>query len=582
MSQRFLSVFVGIFFCMFLSAQVTDSFSSSTLSSNWEGERSKFTIKEQRLCLSAKEAGTAYLSSYSPASYNGSWEVNIRMDFNPTGSNNARFYLMSDSPSLDGPLNGYYLQIGNSSKQIVLYSVKGTTTKILEKGIVGRLDVPKVDLTIKAVRGNDLKWKIYTKLNDEKSFNEEFSVMDSTFVKSSFTGLYCKFSKTYVEKTSFDNFSVKGDGKKDTEVPKVSSFLGTDSLVTLRFSEWVNPEELSVVVTPSRSFETSWDEGHTQLYLRWKEDLQKGVRYTVDVANLSDYVGNTGSDTSFCCAKKETIECGDLLFTEVMFNPYADGSEFVEIYNVSEKVLDLSELKLSTRKSADSSLYSPKKISDAPVLVFPGEFKVLTSDISGITPFYICKPETFVTLSSFPSLRNETGAVVLFRSSDTLIVDNFYYEASMHEESVPNKGKGVSLTRSSLGQEDWVSSSAVDGYATPGYSTSSLSKLATTNISLQADEVCYPYYDEDGMFRLKYRMDLPNYQAVVNVYSMDDRCVKTLVNNLTLAKEGEISWDGYDDRGSLLRVAPYVVRLDAFHAVSGNRIRRSFVVLLSR
>ena len=578
MSQRFLSVFVGMIFCMFLNAQISESFSSTNITSNWEGESSKFTIKDGRLTLSASDAGTAYLSSYSSVAYNGTWEANVQLDFKPTSSNYARIYLMSDSPALDGVLNGYFIQIGNASKQILLYSTKGTTNKIVGKSEEGRVDASSINLTLKVVRGKDLEWKVYSKLNDEKNFNEEFSVMDSTFTTSSFCGFYCKFTKTYVNKFSFDDFSVNGDGEKDTELPKVASFSSSDTLMTLNFSEWINPDEIEVAFTPSFNFEKAWNGSHTQLSIIPQESIQKGTKYTMTVGNIVDYVGNTGNDTLFHFAHKDEVSAGDLLFTEVMFNPYADGSEFVEIYNTSDKVIDLSELKLSTRKSADSTLYSPKKIADVATLIFPKEFKVLTNNASGITSFYNCKEETFVILSSFPSLRNETGAVVLFRSSDTLIIDNFYYESTMHAESVPNKGKGVSLTRNSPTSDEWSSSSAIDGYATPGYATMQVSSEKL----LHADELCYPFYDEDKHFHLKYELDKSNYQATVKVYSLDGKCVNTLVNNQTLSQKGEIVWNGTDSNGNILSVAPYIVRFEAFQATTGERLRQSFVVLLSR
>ena len=186
-------------------------------------------------------------------------------------------------------------------------------------------------------------------------------------------------------------------------------------------------------------------------------------------------------------------------------------------------------------------------------------------------------------MSSFPSLRNETGAIVLFRSKDSLIVDNFYYENAMHAESVPNKGKGVSLERIALSGDEWGSSAATNGYATPGYlSGGGHSSKGDASVLLSANEVCYPFYDGDGNFHLKFALETTNYLATVKVYDLKGVCVRTILNNLSLPMEGVIDWDGRNDKGEVLKVAPYIIRFEAIQGTMGRMIKDSFVVLLSR
>lgn len=585
MRQRILSVFVGIFFTTVLNAQISEQFSGKNLSSIWIGESSKFSIKDEKLQLSDEEqTGSAYLSTFSTAMDDASWECFLKMDFKPSGSNYVRYYLSSDSPVLNDALSGYYIQVGNADKQILLYRVKGTTSKKLGAGEEGRLDTTSISLNLKVIRSKSAEWKVYSKLNGEKQFTEEFSIVDSTFLTSSFSGLYCKYTKTNAQKISFDDIVVDGSGEKDAEKPFVSSFMPSDTLLTVTFSEWVNEDFLKMEITPSLDYEASWNNAHTKLSISLNETLLNGEKYLLKMSGIQDFVKNKAGDTTLVFAHVDEVSQGDILFTEVMFVPNTDGSEFVEIYNNSDKVLDLSELKFSTRKSADSSLYSSKKIANSVCLIFPGEIKVLTNSITGVTNFYHSDLNAFVELSSFPSLRNETGAIVLFRATDSLIIDNFYYENTMHEESVPNKGKGVSLERISLTSDVWISAAEINGYATPGFwkEGSVPEPQKGSSVSLNASEICFPYYDENHHFHLNYAFDVPNFLATVKIYDMRGLCVRTLLNNVSLDVRGDLVWDGTDDNGCVLGVAPYIVRFEAIQGTTGDRVRDSFVVLVSR
>lgn len=584
MRQRILSVFVGIFFTMVTNAQISEHFSTGNLSSSWGGETSKFVLENEQLQLNdTMKTGSAYLSTYSTAIDNGSWEMHLQMKFKPSGSNLVRYYLTSNSPILNEGLEGYYLQIGNTNKQILLYRMKGTSSKKIGESVENRLDTSFIDLSLKVVRGPNAEWKVYSKLNDERQFSEEFSVSDSTYLTSSFTGIYCKYTKSNINKITFDDIIVEGDGEEDHEHPFIKSFTPTDTLLTIQFNEWINEDFFQLSMNPQLNFTSEWNNAHNQLSIRLNDSMESGQKYELKMDDIRDFRGNS-YDTLVNFAHINEIEAHDLLFTEVLFVPNREGSEFVEIYNNSDKVLDLSLLKFSTRKANDSSLYSAKKIASEPCLIFPKEIKVLTNNKEGVTAFYQCEENAFVEMSSFPSLRNETGAIVLFRSTDSLIIDNFYYEAAMHEETVPNKGTGVSLERVSVDSDEWVSSASINGYATPGYFSSNKTtrENGIDDIRFDATEVCYPLYGEEHHFQLKYQLDAPNYIATIRVYHTNGMCVKEIIHNATLSMEGVIEWDGTDNNGRALSTAPYIVRMEAINAQSGRHITRSFVVLISR
>ncbi len=584
MKPRFLSVLVGVFASwLFANAQLSESFTSSTLSSDWKGDVSKFVVDDEWLCLSDEgNASSAYFSTYSTAMDDCSWEATVRMQFKPSSSNYVKFYLCSNSIALNDALQGYYLQMGNTKKQIVLYRQNGATTRKLAESAEGRLDVSKVELSVRVVRSADSEWKVFSKLNDEQAYTEDFSVVDSTYREASFVGMFCKYTKTNATKISWSNILVSGDGVEDETPACVDAFSFSDTLLTVNFDEWVDEDYLSFEINPPLEYSSQWNAAHNTLSVALADTLTPGVGYTLRLSGVKDFVGNVAADTTLRFAVVDTVAPGDLIFTEVMFYPQDGGEEYVEFYNASDKFIDLSKMRFSTRKASDSSIYSSKRIAEVPLLIFPGELRVLTRSAANLPIAPDADKSCFIELPTFPSLRNEDGDIVLFRSKDTMIVDEVHYDAQMHVETVPSKGRGVALERLSLADNVWQSVPCLNGYASPGIWQPLPANSAVDEVEMDAAEVCQPLMDADGSVVLKYRFDEANYQLSVRIYSVDGICVRTLVDNQTAGVEGESRWDGLSDRGAALRTAPYVMRVEAIHTVSGARYGKSFVVLLSR
>jgi hypothetical protein len=139
-------------------AQFSDNFSDGDFTTNpaWEGNDSKFSVSSGQLKLSAPaEAGNAFLSTKSSASNNASWEFSVGLQFNPSSSNYARVYLVSDQQDLSGPLNGYYVLIGNTADEISLYLQNGQAHKKIIDGFDARVDLSLVVGSIK-VKGDEI------------------------------------------------------------------------------------------------------------------------------------------------------------------------------------------------------------------------------------------------------------------------------------------------------------------------------------------------------------------------------------------------------------------------------------------
>ena len=131
-----LVFFRGLFIWLFLLTpvlgfgQFIDDFSDGDFTANpvWSGETSNFEVDgAQKLHLNAPaESDTSYLSTSSEAIDDATWEFYVEYAFNPSSSNVARVYLVSNNANLQEPLNGYYVRVGGETEdRISLYRQDG-------------------------------------------------------------------------------------------------------------------------------------------------------------------------------------------------------------------------------------------------------------------------------------------------------------------------------------------------------------------------------------------------------------------------------------------------------------------------
>ncbi|MBK7684553.1 MAG: hypothetical protein IPJ26_19785 [Bacteroidetes bacterium] len=113
-----------------VKAQLIDDFSDGDFSfaPTWVGDTSQFMVSGGLLQLNSTGSDSSFLSTpYSVVSDTIEWRVKVKMSFSPSTSNYARYYLFADNSNLEGPLQGYFLQFGESgaADAIVLYKQDG-------------------------------------------------------------------------------------------------------------------------------------------------------------------------------------------------------------------------------------------------------------------------------------------------------------------------------------------------------------------------------------------------------------------------------------------------------------------------
>jgi hypothetical protein len=302
--------------------------------------------------------------------------------------------------------------------------------------------------------------------------------------------------------------------------------------------------------------------------------------------SVTDCVGNPiMNEDSIRFAIPEEIDSFDIVINEVMYNTKDDGVEWIEVYNRSIKVLDLSELALTKIDESTGTLEAADEISSVGILLFPQEYMVLSTNGSNIkSAYYTDNPKAFTDMEAFPSLTDEEGSIVLVRKNLS-IIDQFEYNDDMQFELLSDID-GVSLERLDFDRTtqeagNWHSASTDVGYATPGYQNSQyLETGTTTNIMTLEPDIFSP--DNDGyndVLNISYYFDTPGHVANINIYDAKGRLIKRLVKNELLATSGTYTWDGITDENQKARIGIYIIYFESFDTDGNvNKEKQSCVV----
>lgn len=351
----------------------------------------------------------------------------------------------------------------------------------------------------------------------------------------------------------------------------------TDSTVQLIFSEYIESSSLlaaSYNINNGISISSISVIDDKNVVLNLTNKLTFQVVYTVMVTGAADCVGNLiGSNNIADFALPEQGFAGDLLINEVLFNPFTGGSDFVEVYNNSNKYINLENWSLANIEN--DSIDNYKTISDQPYLLLPGHFVLLTKDAQNVANEYInSATENFLNMESLPTYNNDEGDVYLINNLG-MVVDNFSYNEDMHF-ALLNSVDGVSLERidydrNTNDESNWHSAAEDVGYATPGYENSQYQKTNNDGGEINVEpETFSPDNDGfDDVVNINYNFSEPGYVATILIYDAKGRLVKTLLQNELLGTSGTYSWDGTSDNNEKGRIGIYVIFVEAFD-LSGN------------
>ncbi|TAE13732.1 MAG: hypothetical protein EAZ95_10800 [Bacteroidetes bacterium] len=322
----------------------------------------------------------------------------------------------------------------------------------------------------------------------------------------------------------------------------------------------------------------------SRLTLTVSPSLQAQTVYNLTVSNAKDCNQNVMASTSLPFALPTADAQGDIILNEILFNPRTGGTDFVELYNASNKYINLKDWKIANVQ--DGIVANQLPITTEALILAPKSYLLLTEE-PNLTLSHYPRGEArnFFEIADLPTYNDDEGTVVLLNAQNTererfFYLDDFHFPLLDSEEGVSLER--ISPTLPTHDRHSWHSASERVGFGTPGYLNSQTQSQAPQDSEIQVlPAVFTPDADgQDDFAQLFYKFSKNGYVLTAVVYDRQGRKIKTLAENQLLGtEEGVINWDGTTQTQSLAPQGYYVVVVKVFDTQGTEKVFRKPVAV---
>lgn len=598
MSAKFFEIFKVLVVLLPLNfcAQLNEDFSDGDFTSNpiWNGQDSLFRVNgsgELQLNDTANMDNKSYLVTeigILDFSSTITWEFRMNLLFSPSSSNQGRFYLTSDNENLKGSLNGYYISIGESgsSDNIKLYRQDGTsenhiTDLTFATGAYG--DNPNV--RIRVTRDPGANWLIEADSLGGTNFYNEGSASDATHTFSKYFGVMAKYTSSRDTSFIFDDINISGNVIIDNDAPLVlTANVSGPNLIEITYNEAVtsSAEDISNYLLPAQGSPLLVTNNSDVYELMFNDPFLAGETLFLEVSDVEDLSSNILNDT-ISIVVPDTAKAGEVIINEILFDPFTGGSDYLELYNNSNKTIDLYNYLIA---DYDFGIANFKSI-DKHFELAPAGYVLLTEDSLSTASEYIQRDATVFIEMDLPTYPNDSATVYVL-NPDSLVLDFFSYDQDMHFDLI-NNSEGVSLERISLNsptndQSNWHSAAESAGWGTPGLENSQNYNSAISSLFFEVETPVFSP-DSDGyqdVALFSYQMEIPGYVANLVIYDKSGRVIKRVLENELLANSGTTTWDGTMSSGEKARIGIYLIYFEVFDLTGNVQVVKKTITLSGR
>jgi len=455
-------------------SQVNESFSDGNFNVNpcWEGNTDEFKISVDygiersayglQLYDSGK-TGEAYLSTASTLVQGTTWEFKTFFyGFNPGSKSYLKFYLTSSQQELNGVLDGYYIMMGGSEKNISLIRQDGKTTKILISGSKTSLNLTQCTILVKVTCSNTGVWTLYSRNSQEDAdWKNEGQVSDKTISDSKYIGVSCKYLASNSTSLYIDDISINktvvdpGTGEEPEEPdsgdtdpndktrPTITSVTAlTDSTFSVGFSEEVTLKNAHFALNGDENLIISkkLDSGKKRAVFLLSFQLKEDQPYEFSfwgVEDLNENVIQLSSELfSYQRPSLGVHNLGSVIFNEIMANPNdvkgLPESEYIELFNRMDTLVSLRNCAL---------FYGGKRYLLPDISIEAMDYMVLCHQ--KYKDLWTANGTLVSGVSSFPTLLN-TGKLLWLEDEKGILISWVEYSDAWYKDSKKKSG-GYSL-----------------------------------------------------------------------------------------------------------------------------------------
>lgn len=381
----------------------------------------------------------------------------------------------------------------------------------------------------------------------------------------------------------------------DAEAPQLLRAYATDSInISLVFDEPLD----SVKASAAANYSISGGIGVPQsviaiapvfdkVNLRLNTPLRRNTVYTITVSAVTDCKGNViGTKNNTRLGLSEVADSQSVVINEVLFNPPSNGTDYVELYNRSNRIIDLKQMYIANRNTA-GVVSNIRQLSNDNFLLFPEDFMVVTEDPVIVKRDFITQNmDAFLTIASMPSFNDDEGNVVILNAQGK-ITDELKYDEKWHFKLIDNP-EGVALERidyhaATQQEANWHSAATSVGYGTPTYKNSQyrLDLQVQGTITVSPDVVSPDNDGLDDFATVEYQFPSPGYMANITIFDANGRTVRYLQRNALCGVNGNFRWDGLGEKYQRLPVGIYIVFTEVFN-LEGKKKQFKHAIVLAR
>ena len=466
--------------------QFADDFSDGNFTANptWQGDAARFVINSQQELQTAgpNSTDTAYLSTAGSmvAGNITEWRFYVKMSFAPSNNNYLKVFLAADQSNLEGPMQGYFLRMGEngSNDNIKLYKQDGSTETLLIDGSSTGLVSSSFNLFIKVTRSATGQWEILQTDDLANSYLSEGTVTDNSFTTSSFFGVYCRHTTSNTTSFYFDDFYM-GTPQVDTTGPEAAAVSVTNATtLNLTFNE---PVAAASSQTPANYIinngigspvSVAFAANSSEVNLTINA-LTPGLNYEIIIDDIADTLGNLMNEADtlyFAYNPPYFANYRDVVINELMADPSPQVGlpplEFAELYNPTANIVNLAGFTFSDGGTPVSLPFYNLQ---------PGGYLILcaAADTAAFSAFGPVLPV------ALPALNN-SGDNLQLRDSFGNLVDAVPYTLAWYNDPIKDDGgwtlEQINPLLPCSGASNWTASNDVSG-GTPGIQNSVFNNL---------------------------------------------------------------------------------------------------------
>jgi hypothetical protein len=299
--------------------------------------------------------------------------------------------------------------------------------------------------------------------------------------------------------------------------------------------------------------------------------LRRGKVYTIRLNDkVTDLAGNKPGKSIYAFGLPEPAGKHDIMFNELLFDPFPGSEDYIELYNCSDNIIDAAGLFLVSVSLTTGDTSGMHKVTADHRCILPHSYFTITADKGSLGErYFFSDPDNIFESATLPSMPDYSGHLILFNIWLEKI-DEVFYDEKMHFPLL-STSEGVALEKirpdfDSTDRTRWHSASESSGWGTPGSPNSVINETLPpeNRLILSASRISPDNDGFEDVLVIGLNPEGPGNVVTVLIYDESGRLVRKLVTNMFAGEKASVVWNGTLDDGSLAPRGIYVILITMF------------------